>query len=650
MSELKRVVFNLRSLMVVCILLLLNVFFGLMQCDDTKALTKTGEELTQYLEGYQDYVKGTLDNATKLAVLGMFGDEDSYSHRNILKTYEDFERMQDIEVSLGENRGVIAYTNLDITAFLLAGFGVMLVLMFTDEYKKGLNLLTFSTMKGRRTLGAWRVGILAGTLLVMAVAMYLSNILVVDIMYPFQGFDRPIQSVPEFYKCTLRISIGEYLVILGFIKYLGALSISLLFLALISIFRNSLGGIIAGVILLIEAILNSIVAPMSRVNHLRFLNIFNVLKQNDGFLYYLNLNMFGKPMGLLKVQVIVVALMICSLALISIIAMGFKEPEGVPMIRSLADRISRFFKLKRPCLPRFMWEAHKILWSQGGILILIFVMYLAISASLKTNYADFTSRAEIMYYDEYKGPISVEKYEEVAAYEKKLTKYYNNALSNIEKYSANPVKYGEQLDRNKQRVRELELKLPALRRVLANLEYGAKYEAEHGKQLSLVKPFSYDMLLRLDYKTYYRNLLYCFLCEVLIFSGVMTYEKKSGTVVLLRSQPYGRGAVNRNKLLWVLILAGVVSVPVHLIQFVLIGRVMPYDGLDEVVQSIEILRDFPLRINIRYYLWGLYAVRALMAAAVGAVVMLIGRFLKSRVTCIVVCTTLLLVAFLCYII
>lgn len=650
MSELKRVVFNLRSLMVVCILLLLNVFFGLMQCDDTKALTKTGEELTQYLEGYQDYVKGTLDNATKLAVLGMFGDENSYSHRNILKTYEDFERMQDTRVSLGENRGVIAYTNLDITAFLLAGFGVMLVLMFTDEYKKGLNLLTYSTMKGRRTLGAWRVGILAGALLVMAVAMYLSNILVVDIMYPFRGLDRPIQSVPEFYKCTFRISIGEYLVISGFIKYLGALSISLLFLALISIFRNSLGGIIAGVILLIEAILNSIVAPMSRVNHLRFLNIFNVLKQNDGFLYYLNLNMFGKPMGLLKVQVIVVALMICSLALISIIAMGFKEPEGVPMIRSLADRISRFFKLKRPCLPRFMWEAHKILWSQGGILILIFVMYLAISASLKTNYADFTSRAEIMYYDEYKGPISVEKYEEVAAYEKKLTKYYNNALSNIEKYSADPVKYGEQLDRNKQRVRELELKLPALRRVLANLEYGAKYEAEHGKQLSLVKPFSYDMLLRLDYKTYYRNLLYCFLCEVLIFSGVMTYEKKSGTVVLLRSQPYGRGAVNRNKLLWVLILAGVVSVPVHLIQFVLIGRVMLYDGLDEVVQSIEILRDFPLRINIRYYLWGLYAVRALMAAAVGAVVMLIGRFLKSRVTCIVVCTTLLLVAFLCYII
>ncbi len=650
MSELKRVVFNLRSLMVVCILLLLNVFFCLMQCDDTKALTKTGDELTQYLEGYQDYVNGTLDNATKLAVLGMFGDEDSYSHRNILKTYEDFERMQDIEVSLGENRGVIAYTNLDITAFLLAGFGVMLVLMFTDGYKKGLNLLTFSTMKGRRTLGAWRVGLLAGALLVMAVAMYLSNILMVDIMYPFRGFDRPIQSVPEFYKCTLRISIGEYLVILGFIKYLGALSISLLFLALISIFRNSLGGIIAGVILLIEAILNSIVAPMSRVNHLRFLNIFNVLKQNDGFLYYLNLNMFGKPMGLLKVQVIVVALMICSLALISIMAMGFKEPEGVPMIRSLADRISRFFSLKRPCLPRFMWEAHKILWSQGGILILILVMYLAISASLKTNYADFTSRAEIMYYDEYKGPISVEKYEEVAAYEKKLTKYYNNALSNIEKYSANPVKYGEQLDRNKQRVRELELKLPALRRVLANLEYGAKYEAEHGKQLSLVKPFSYDMLLRLDYKTYYRNLLYCFLCEVLIFSGVMTYEKKSGTVVLLRSQPYGRGAVNRNKLLWVLILAGVVSVPVHLIQFVLIGRVMPYDGLDEVVQSIEILKDFPLRINIRCFLWGLYAVRALMAAAVGAVVMLIGRFLKSRVTCIVVCTTLLLVAFLCYII
>lgn len=650
MCELKRVVLNLRNIMIVCILLALNIFFGLMQCDDTKELTKSGEELSLYLEGYQDYVSDTLDNAKELTLLSMFGDKDSYSHRNIIKTYEDFERLQDIKVFLGENRGVIAYTKLDITAILLAGYGIMLVLIFQDGYKKGLSLLTFSTKKGRRVLGAWRVLILAGALFVMAVLLFLSNFLVVNIMYPSAGLGRPIQSVPEFYKCTFTISIGEYFVWYGFIKYLAALAISLLLLSFISIFRNFIGVVIAGLILLGEAILSVLVTPMSSVNHLRFLNVYNMLKQSDGFLYYLNLNIFGAPVGVLKIQVIVVAFIICSLALISIVMMGIKEPEGVPFIKSLVDRVSRFMKLRRPCISAFSWEAHKILLSQGGILILVIIMYLSISSSLKTDYRDFTSRAEIMYYEEYKGPITMDMYEEVAAYEKKLTRYYNNAISNIERFSDGSNKNDEIVEQSKQRVRELELKLPALRRVLANLEYGAKYEKEHGKTLSLVKPFSYDMLLKLDYKTYYKNLLYCFLCVILIFSGVMTYERKSGTVILLRSEPYGRGAVTRNKLLWVLILAFVVSIPIHLIQFVLIGRVMPYEGLDEVVQSIEVLRDFPLRINIRTFLIGLYGVRALMAAAVGGLVMLIGRFLKSRVTCIVVCTTLLLVAFLCYII
>lgn len=643
MQEWKRCLIQKKNLLLLCLLLMVNVAFVFAQCNDTQVITKQGEELEAYLAEYPDYVASTLENAEDMKLLGMLSDKESFAYRNVLQTVEDFSRMQEVRLQAGENRGVVIFSGLELTNFLLVGYGIYLVMLFTGEYKKGLSLLVFSTAKGRRSLGIKRVGILLAGLFFCAVLLYGSSLLTVCICYPGLNPARPIQSVPEFMKCTMSLSVGEYLVCYAVVKYLAAVVISLLLFGCIALFRNALATILAGLALLGEGLAYGMILPTADNNWLKFLNLFGILQGNDGFGYYLNLNFFGKPVALLSAQLGFLVFFLVLFMGISVYAQGKKAPEGIGWIRRLTDRILCFYQNHKPAMPGFFWEAHKILFSQRGLLILAVILYLAISASMKTQYGDFRSRAEMMYYKEYSGDVSAEKLKEAQKQEEKLTRHYNNAVKNVEKLeAAGGDENAGALAISEMRIRELELKLPALRRILDNMESEVEYSTRTGNEVSIIEPFGYEMLLVTDVKTYQRNLLYCLICVILVFSGVMSVEKTSGTGLLLHSLPKGRKAVLCNKLIWVVILAMGVSLPIHLIQLVLIGKVIPFENLSQPVQSLQILRDFPFYITIRSYLIGLYTVRCLFSAGVGAAVMFLSSRCKNRVSCMALCMVLLM--------
>ena len=645
MCEFRRCLWNVRNLLVLVLLVMTNMVFCIVQCNDTQAITKQGEELESYLLEYPIYVEQTLENAERMKTLSMLGNKESYGYRNLEKTAEDFERMRQVQVETGENRGVVLFGHLELTNLLLLGYGIYLVLLFTGEYRKGLSLLVYSTKKGRAVLGFWRICILCLGLFAGAVFLYGSNVMVLSLNYPGAEYGRSLQSVPEFMKCTWELTIRQYFICFTLFKYLAVVAIALGLLAAISLIRSMAAVVLAGLVLLGEALAYQVILPTATTNALKYVNLYGTLQGEEGFSYYLNLNLFGTPANVLEVQGYFLLCMILCFGVLTLYGQAKKAPEGIQWLRQLWDRITRFMQLHKPAFPVFFWEAYKIMVSQWGFLIVAVILYLAISSSTQTKYADFSSLAERYYYEQYGGELSAEKLKAAQKEEQKMTRYLNNSQRNLEKLEAGgATEQGNQaVAAAQRRIRELELKLPGLRAVIANMESGQRFVQETGVAISVIEPFSYNMLLKKDVKTYQRNLLYCLLCIILVFSGAVTYEKAAGTGILLHSLPYGRRRVMGNKVLCVVLLSIAISLPIHLIQFVLIHQTLPFENTHEMVQSLELLRNFPLYISIRWYLAGLYLYRCLIAAGVGCLVLWLGRHCKSRIHCVVISMVPLLV-------
>lgn len=633
MAELRRCLLNKRNLLILLVLLLVNSSFIYMQCNDTQYITKMGAELDEYIEFYQSYIDSTLENARKMNTLSILGNQDTYVARNLKKTVDDFSAISGTELQVGENRGVVVFSKFELTDLLLAGYGIYLILAFTGEYRNGLSLLVFSLKGGRRKLGGQRLLILLAGIAVASVCLYGSNLLMVNAMYPGMNPHRPIQSVPEFMKCTFPINIDTYIILTILIKSLAAVAVSMLIYACVAIFRNMLAIVLGGGILVAQALAYKLIISTSAANAFKYLNLYALLCGGDGFRYYYNLNVFGYPVCLLNVQLIFMGLFILFMAVLILIFSGVKPIENNSALVRMMDKIKRAWQIRKPLLPAFFWECKKILINQGGILIIAAIMYLAISASLSTNYRDYRNSAETMYYEQFGGTVTYEKLDEARKLEAKMSRYYNNAVKNLESIGdgSNPSMSSSELA-----VSKYGFLLPALDKVLGNMESAYDYEQKTGKKIELIEPFAYDLLFSYDNKTFLRNLTFCLIGVILVFSAVMNYEKTSNMELMINTLPNGRKTVI-NKVIWVVVISIAFSLPIHMIQYFRIAEVLPFAHLGYVAQSLEMYRKLPFTVSIRAIIILMYIGRTLISVACGIGVMSVSKKCKTRISAITLC-------------
>ena len=191
------------------------------------------------------------------------------------------------------------------------------------------------------------------------------------------------------------------------------------------------------------------------------------------------------------------------------------------------------------------------------------------------------------------------------------------------------------LSNYKSEMDELEKKLEGISKVISQAESEMEYMKKTGKQLWLLEPYTYYLLLKNDYRTYQRNRMYILIAVIAAFSGCMAYENKSHMEPTLHTLYKGRNTVV-NKLIIVALFSALTALGIHMIQFIQIGKAFPYHAMNYPVQSIEFLREFSLDISIRGYLCLLYGWRCLYAAVVGMLVAGISYLTKDRVTSLAV--------------
>ncbi len=641
MLELKRILWNGRTMLLFGILLLLHGIFFVFQCNEEKSITPVGEELTAYLDGYDAYMTSVQDNVSMMKENPLFSADDSFVYRNLIKTGEDYAKIADITPVAGENRGVMAVLQFTLSTFILLLVGVYIVLCFLAERQKGLYLLVRCTERGRTVLSLQRIGILCLGVLGAAVILYGSIFVISAVIFPGCDMTRPVQSVPELGSVIGHYSIGEYLALYVLRKVIGCLFACLLLYFCMSLFRSSFCIVAFFLLMLGEYALYAFIIPTGRWSAFKYINLYTYTFCGTDYANYYNLNVFGTPWNIVGTSDLFVLAGTVVMVLVCAFQYARQYPRSEYRTLRIIEKLRVFVSRHKPSCSLMTWELKKVMLSQKGLFIMALLIYLAYTASVESNYMDFRSKYVVHWYEDFAGEITEESvqrmYDTRTEMEEDIERWQASLLKQ-EEYKMRNLMIGADTGMIERFIRDLkdailenERQITGLNVVLEQAEDGLAYSLKTGNTVMLIDTGSYELLLHNDKQTISRNYLYTLLTVVLVLSGIMACEKSAHMEMMLHSMYRGRGQTMARKVLIMLGVCIVTTLSIHLVQYVQIGEVLAFTDKEVLVQSIPCVREFPFAITIGQYLYFIYGVRVVMSVLMGSVVMyLSSKF--SRIT------------------
>ncbi|MGN0691703.1 MAG: hypothetical protein ACI4K7_05090 [Oscillospiraceae bacterium] len=634
MNELKRV-YGRKIIMLSAILVLMNFILFILSCDSGRDITAASDELTEYISSYSQTIESTVKQSQDLSMLNIY--DDGFGSKNIEKTAKDFSAISDIRLTYGDNRGIVILSDYHMTDLIFAAFMMIISAVLLAERRNGLANLIRSISGGRTKLYFSRIGVLIISAVFGAVLLYGGNYLGAVLTFGDMGISRAIQSVPEFSMCTYRISVGEYLIYSTGVKILAVSTAALLFFTLISLMGTVGAYLFGGIIAAVQVLFYLLIPSVSSLNMLKFVNVFAAIRADDYFKVYQNLNVFGRPVCILDAGIIfcISIMIICFISGIFIHGKMYLKCEHFAERIILAMR--KLTEKYAVCLTLFGWEGYKIIVRQYGGIIVICAFLAAYSQAVKYDYFYPQDPYELEWYAKYEGEMTAEKLNDMETQKARLERSIELFQSRLDEIiSEEPVDW-DSWGKTKRFLDEAQAKYDTILPIMENVRSGLEYTERTGNPISLIKPYSYDLMFRRDVKTVRRNSLFILIGIICAVSGIYSFERQNRMDGTLRSAYRGRTALNICKIVWAALICAVLCVAVHSVQLFRIDMQLGLNDLDSSIQSLDYMRDYPTYMTIRQYIIGKFAARAAAACVVGSVCALIGRLCSDTSSSIGIC-------------
>ncbi|MBQ7145209.1 MAG: hypothetical protein IJR95_00360 [Lachnospiraceae bacterium] len=557
-------------------------------------LKKTVEHLLDYPD-YMEYVQQQAARMSKSKLAG--GDPDSFVYRNIQKTAADFAQIRDVEVKLGSQKAVTAWIS-ERSPELFSAMGILLVVIsFIDEKKKGLLALIRSCPKGRKSLSIRRMG----TLLFFSVFFtFIFSVLPLLISFLiYGGWDDlgcPIQSLPLFGTCMLRVNVGGWIGLYLLVRIFSGFALGVLLWFILSLVKNrQITGLLLALLFAGEYFAYTAIMPQMSVSFLRYINIFACIFPDEMFRSYVNINFFGTPVNTLPLILILMGLLLFILSPLLI----FLEDRRYAMggNRGL-ERLLLWFESvldkMRVRLNILAVECYKQLVINGGILILAAGLYICFQLpfAYRSWPADDTDRMLDQFIADMQGPITEETWEKAEGIREALSRRGSyaaeEAFALLEKQLSKACTAAQNADFEPWLINERMMET-----------YLDKDLGDIQRWVSIVPAF-FIMLLS---------------------SPLFSYENASGTRGLLRGCMKGRGFVFWRKYL---LAAGAATLFTGLICLKTYLAYQDYIGAGMInvpVGNIPLLSAVPPRLSLKTFFWLLTGQRILMSCVLASLVL-----------------------------
>lgn len=501
-----------------------------------------------YIDSYPSFIGEMKDRADEQATFSVFGDKNGFSYKNIYKTADDYRRLADTELKIGNDyplTSVFSYKATDW--FLVLMIFLLCFFIFREEREKGLyNLVRTSRFGKLKTVCAKLTSMLIITALLSFVMVFITFVMS-TLLFGRWELDRPIQSIAEMRNCIFPISCDEFCLLFILGKILAMLFIAAIFAVVYILISNSaLTHIVSFGIIGAEFVLYSAIPSYASFNLPKYINIFYFLS-GEFFGNYLNLNIFGIPFRAdLFVPAVFGIMFAAGIAVASIVfTRESQEVRSSAIVAKLSAIKQKHSKIAGSTAV-IHGEFYKYLISGKAAVILLVILILGVSSSIGTVRYSVTEPEEIAYHNyilQFQGELTPEKNKQVKEYRD----YFSKLENKIEKIQ-NDKKMSE---------RTKEFAVKSIENILSTQGEGFKRLDEQYKRMKKLKKQGVDAQL-LDEIVYpefvsnntreWNNLALNLLFLLLTIPLIYTFEYRKNMIDLLQATRNGRRKLFRAKL------------------------------------------------------------------------------------------------------
>lgn len=480
--------------------------------------------------GYEEFLNNVQTKSAQLAGISIFkNDSTGYDLKNIEATSEVYAGLKDIVIDYFPQKGLytaLSYAFTDL--ILLAAMLLLALLLVRQERDSGLLALVRSLPGGRLQTSLAKLGAFALSLLSVLILLYGVNLVYCGVAFGLGPLSRTIQSVPSLMRCTMQITVGQYLLLFLLAKWAGAFVTGLWVMLVALLARRAAVGWVGALSLPLAMYgIRSVIPATSRLNVLKYANLASLMQTNELLGNYRNLYWFGFPIGLPLVEW--TAAVIFGIGFATSFCIIFSQAQLLPTPK-LAFSQARHRTTQATTI--FREESHKLLLLNGALLFLVAFMGFSIYQGVTTkSYID----ADEIYYSFYMnhicGPFTQKSHDWLEAASEEFSLFSED--NSLNESSPNNIF-------------SLRQKYEVYTRII---NQNINFYLKNHPQAWLVYESGYRKLLGFNGTADIQDTLYAGLLCALCFSGLFTIECKSGMEEILCSTPLGRKRTVQIKLL-----------------------------------------------------------------------------------------------------
>ncbi len=558
-------------------------------CLQREARSMANKKITYALE-YRSNIEDVIKRSEDYVSISIYANTESYSYHNILKTRYDMKKLLDVEVTVTNDKAYEAVYSYEFLMYAMIIIIFMLVYAFYAERKKGLWNCVYATPKGRLSITLKRAAIMLGTIMVTLSVMYVVLFWVSFGLYGGADslFDS-IQSTTAFEYCMLKANKLSYTFILIIMQSFGLYAVGLIMWAISSkISQLNLSLIVIGFIGVVEFILFNKVSVNSTISFLKYINIFTYMSPHYILSTYMNMGKDTNIYNRMHVYIWSLLVFVVVFCLLAVLINTFLRPiRNVGLLERILQKISAFFRRIMASMNVFLKELYKILILQKGIIVIALVIMLALDAG---NVVGFNHNESTIIVKDYIDTPDEEKVDE-----------YNKLKGAIEDIKS---QYEETTDINKKE--RLQKALQSYSKAVEVIDEYIVYAnemKEKGYDVDYVEQYVYDEIFgKKLYKFTDEYSLLCILLVIGISYNIFDFEKKSKVISMLRTTKTGRVKTIISKYAVTFLISLIVVSVINVLDFKNIKEVYELKHLDFSIQSIMLMKKFPINMSFKSFL------------------------------------------------
>lgn len=572
----------------------------------------------EYVSEYPSYIQGILQSAGSLNQISVFAQQDSFATKNIEKTKEDYEKMEDISLGTFDGRCLVTFFTYSPIRFVTLLFTLLVAFLLSEKQSEGMEGLIFSCKKGRLQFCIRKFCALALTTVGFTVICYgiFLSICYLSIR-PKEGIDvffYSIQSLEIFRDYIGVQSIWQVLIFYVGMQCIINIFCGFLLFSLRMLDQTKLwGSAFFTLVFILEYGLYKVIDETSLFAVLKYINLFYLLQQGFGFFEYKNFwigkSLMNKQM---MIEVILGAGIGCTFLITNLVTV-FRYPNSSKKI--MCSQFEKWKEKKYAIFSKWMeknsllgMELCKTLLFQKGWLIFVLLCfwgyrtldYTSISFSVaQQNVMDFVVR--------HSGTITTESEAELAEMNQTLKKaekeykqameLYNNKELSEDGYLAALVKYESYADT-----------METYKILSEKTEYLKQLKKERGIDGWYIKEGAYAYLLGFQQTGNAKAIVFplglFFLC-----SFIFRFERRNGMLPVIFTTTNGKEDLRKVKRNTIAVLTFVVCSFMFFFEILNVSKLYGIEGLQAPVQSISQFEHFPVRCTMGMFLVGNYVLR-----------------------------------------